>query len=149
MSPDGSRVYAAIFESGNSSTILGGGADGATISSPPNAVSDSRGPYGGVNPPPNSGSDFVPARNAAAGTPPPVGLIVKKNAAGAWFDDNNHDWTPLVSGPLASASGRPVNCAAGAIISVRMPATTFASWWILATSTTSARRQTAGRCASA
>ena len=44
--------------------------------------------------------------NASAGTPPKVGLIVRKNAAGAWFDDNNHDWTQFVSGALSSVSGR-------------------------------------------
>lgn len=107
VSPDGSQVYAAIFESGNSSTILGGGADGAsTINVPRNAVSDPAGPYGGVNPPPNSGNSFVPAKNPAAGAPPPVGLIVKKNSAGAWMDDNARNWTPLVSGANAAKSGR-------------------------------------------
>jgi YVTN family beta-propeller protein len=108
VSPDGSKVYVAIFESGNSSTILAGGGDGVTITFPPNAVSDPRGPYGGVNPPPNKGTNFFPAKNPNAGNPPKVGLIVKKNAAGAWMDDNAHDWTALVSGPLAAGSGRPV-----------------------------------------
>ncbi len=109
VSPDGSLVFAAIFESGNSSTILGGGADGAsTINVPPNAVSDQAGPYGGINPPPNSGNNFVPEKNPAAGTPPKVGLIVKKNSAGAWMDDNAHNWTSLVSGANASKSGRVV-----------------------------------------
>ncbi len=109
VSPDGSLVFAAIFESGNSSTILGGGADGAsTINVPPNAVSDPAGPYGGINPPPNSENNFVPEKNPAAGTPPKVGLIVKKNAAGAWMDDNAHYWTSLVSGANASKSGRVV-----------------------------------------
>ena len=108
VSPDGSQVYAAIFESGNSSTILGGGGDGTTINVPPNAVSDPAGPYGGLNPPPNSGSTFVPAKNPAAGTPPQVGLIVKKNPTGAWMDDNTHNWTSLVSGPNAAKSGRIV-----------------------------------------
>ncbi len=111
VSPDGTRVYAAIFESGNSSTILAGGGDGTTISFPPNAVSNPAGPYGGTNPPPNSGTNFVPAKNAAAGTPPVVGLIVKKNAAGAWMDDNARNWTALVNGgnaspPNAASSGR-------------------------------------------
>lgn len=107
VSADGTKVFAAIFTSGNGTTILGGGAENGIITFPPNAVSDSRGPYGGVNPPPNKGNDFFPVRNTAAGTPPKVGLIVKKNAAGMWFDDNNHNWTRLVSGDLSSASGRP------------------------------------------
>ncbi|MBK7642382.1 MAG: hypothetical protein IPJ19_04950 [Planctomycetes bacterium] len=106
-SPDGLRVYCAIFESGNRSTLLGGGAV-TNIGFPPNVVSDASGPYGGVNPPPNSGAGFSPP--IAAGLPPPprMALIVKKNGAGAWMDDNAHDWTGLVSGPNASLSGRPV-----------------------------------------
>jgi len=111
VSPDGSTVYAAIFESGNATTILGGGVDSAAhgnISWPPNAVSDPTGPYGGQNPPPNSGAAFNPPLNAAAGSPPPVGLIVRKNPAGQWMDDNNHDWTQFVSGADSHKSGRPV-----------------------------------------
>jgi YVTN family beta-propeller protein len=33
---------------------------------------------------------------------------VKKTPSGRWKDDNNGDWTDLVSGPNAAASGRPV-----------------------------------------
>lgn len=103
----GSRVYAAIFESGNASTVLGGGlAVSATLSFPPNVVSDPLGPYGGQNPPPNNGANFDPPLNGAAGTPPAVSLIVKKNAAGAWLDDNGTDWSNFVSGPNAALSGR-------------------------------------------
>ncbi len=107
VSPDGATVYAAIFESGNGSTILGGGGT-AGIGYPPNAASDTRGPYGGTNPPPNNGAAFNPPKNPANGTPPKVGLIVRQDAAGSWRDDNGEDWTPLVSGNLAAASGRPV-----------------------------------------
>ena len=57
-SPEGDRVYVAIFESGNNSTIMAGGSGNDVISFPPNAVSDPRGPYGGINPPPN-GSPFT------------------------------------------------------------------------------------------
>ena len=35
-------------------------------------------------------------------------MIVKKNAAGQWMDDNNHDWSIKVSGAQAANSGRPV-----------------------------------------
>ena len=108
VSPDGTKVYAAIFESGNGTTILAGGGDGDVIDFPPNVVSDFRGPYAGLNPPPNSGNSFVPAKNLAAGAAPPVGLIVRKNSAGEWRDDNNGNWTSLVSGPDATASERPV-----------------------------------------
>ncbi len=106
VSPDGTQVYAAIFESGNSSTLLGGGADGNTISFPPNAVSDAAGPYNGTNPPPNSGNGFFPLPNAANPAPPPVGLIVKKNTAGNWMDDNGRNWTSFISGSNAAKSGR-------------------------------------------
>ncbi|MDY7232354.1 hypothetical protein SYV04_38555 [Hyalangium sp. s54d21] len=107
VSPDGRKVYAAIFESGNATTVLSGG---GTLEGlfPPNVVSDPLGPYGGINPPPNAGSAFNPPIRSGLPTPPPGPLIVRKNAQGRWMDDNAHDWTALVSGPNAAASGRPV-----------------------------------------
>jgi YVTN family beta-propeller protein len=108
VSADGSKVYVAVFESGNSSTTLGGGAAGMNIGFPPNVVSNGAGPYGGVNPPPNNGGSFNPPINPALPTPPAVSLIVKKNASNHWMDDNAHDWTNLVSGASATLSGRPV-----------------------------------------
>ena len=107
VSPDGTKVYVAMFDSGNGTTILGGGSEGpATIAFPPNAVNDALGPYAGVNPPPNDGAAFEPPLNPAAGTPPRVGLIVKRQPNGTWVDDNGADWTSLVSGANASRSGR-------------------------------------------
>ncbi len=107
VSPDGQSVYAAVFESGNRSTILGGGlAMMQTLAFPPNVVSDPAGPYGGVNPPPNDGASFLPALNGSNPAAPRVGLIVKKDAAGSWRDDNGSDWTSLVSGPQSGLSGR-------------------------------------------
>ncbi len=102
---DGSEVYLAVFESGNASTVLGGG---STMGGgfPPNVVSDPAGPHGGANPPPNAGLAFNPP--IAAAGPPAVGLIVKKDGAGNWMDDNGGDWTPLVSGGNAALSGRPI-----------------------------------------
>lgn len=109
VSPDGSTVYAAIFESGNNTTVLGGGAaGGGTIGFPPNVVNDVSGPYAGVNPPPNAGTGFVPAIAPANNPAIKVSLIVKKDAAGTWMDDNGGDWTNLVSGPGAATSGRVV-----------------------------------------
>ncbi len=107
VSPDGSRVYAAIFESGNGSTILGGGSTMAN-GYPPNVVNEPGGPYGGQNPPPNDGANFEPQIGAGVPTPPGVGLIVKKNPVGQWLDDNGGDWSSLVSGPNAVLSGRAV-----------------------------------------
>lgn len=114
----GTEVYVAIFESGNRSTIVAGGATGTgTVGFPPNAVNTADSPYFdesqplvvGVNPPnppPNSGANFSPPLDPGNGTPPRVGMIVKKDSSGQWLDDNNHDWTPLVSGAAAAQSGR-------------------------------------------
>lgn len=109
VSPDGLKVYAAVFESGNASTVLGGGAQGApgaALGFPPNVVSNAAGPHGGVNPPPNGAGVFVPAVNPGNPAAPAVALIVKRDAGGAWRDDTGADWTSFVSGPQASLSGR-------------------------------------------
>lgn len=107
VSPDGSKVYAAIFRSGNSSTVIGGVTPAVAGSFPPDAVSDPGGPYGGTNPPPNSpGNTWVPPFSPGRPTPPPVSLIVKKNANGSWVDDRGSNWTSFVSGAQAAKSGR-------------------------------------------
>lgn len=106
VSADGQTAFAAIFYSGNRSTILGGGASGGTLGYPPNVVNLPTGPHAGVNPPPNTGNTFTPA--VLTPNPPRVGLIVKKDATGRWMDDNAGDWSSLVSGPNAAQSGRVV-----------------------------------------
>ena len=107
VSPDGATVYAAIFESGNNTTILGGGIDDDnTIAFPPNVVNHPLGPWSGLNPPPNDGPGFSPALNNDNPNPLRVGLIVRQNDAGQWMDDNGGDWTSLVTGDLAPLSGR-------------------------------------------
>ncbi|HKQ48150.1 MAG TPA: hypothetical protein VJZ71_08790 [Phycisphaerae bacterium] len=103
------EVYVAVFESGNRSTILGGGLAMGGTGFPPNVVNDPAGPYGGVNPPPNDGTNFKPPQRAGNPAPPGVGLIVKKNGAGLWMDDNAHDWTSMVSGANHALSGRPAD----------------------------------------
>ncbi|MEM9065907.1 MAG: YncE family protein [Planctomycetota bacterium] len=100
VSPDGLTVYAAIFEGGNRTTILGGGSGLTDL-----PVMSPLGPYGGLNPPPNDGAGFIPAVNPLNPPAPAVGLIVK-NIDGQWMDDNGGDWTDLVSGPNAPISGR-------------------------------------------
>jgi len=105
VSPDGARVYCAIFESGSATTILGGGAV-SNISDPPNVVNDGNGPWGGQNPPPNAGASFNPPINPGLPPAPRVGLIVRKDAAGQWKDDNGGNWTNKVSGANAADSGR-------------------------------------------
>ncbi|MEY3027284.1 MAG: hypothetical protein RLZZ238_2181 [Planctomycetota bacterium] len=84
-SPDGGLVYLAIFESGNASTVV-----------PRTSVSSGASPYGGVNPPPNSGTVFDPPRTPGQPLPPAVSQIVRKNAAGQWMDDNGRNWSSLV-----------------------------------------------------
>lgn len=86
VSPDGSKIYAAIFESGNHSVII-----------PRAQVSAINGPYGGLNPPPNAGTLFSPARTAGQPTAPKVAHIARKNAAGQWMDGNNRNWSSLIT----------------------------------------------------
>jgi len=108
---DGSEVYVAILQSGNQTTVLGGGVDPTgTLGGgafPPNAVSDPEGPHGGQNPPPNDGAVFDPPMASGNPAPPPVSLIVRRDAQGAWRDDTGADWTEFVSGAKAARSGRP------------------------------------------
>ncbi len=107
VSPDGSKVYVAIFESGNGTTILGAPIAPFGNEQIVGVVDDASGPYGGQNPPPNRGTGFEPALNPNLDRPPPhVGHIVRKNASGHWLDDNNGDWTQFVSGTNAALSGR-------------------------------------------
>jgi len=107
VSPDGSKVYAAIFESGNGTTLVGAKFRNQVFFS--NAVSAVNGPYAGQNPPPNRGSSFEPPLNPGLSTnlpPPPTGLIARKNSEGRWLDDNQQDWTEFVSGTNASLTQR-------------------------------------------
>lgn len=89
LATDGTRVFAAIFESGNRTTII-----------PRNVVSGPLSPYGGMNPPPNSGTDFVPPKRPGNPNPPTVGLILKKMPDGTWRDDNNGNWSAAVTWDL-------------------------------------------------
>ncbi|MBX3358161.1 MAG: hypothetical protein KF745_07015 [Phycisphaeraceae bacterium] len=89
LATDGTRVYAAVFESGNGTTILG-----------QSVVSGAANPYPGrPNPPPNAGTLFSPPMSAGLPSAPPVGLIVKK-VGGQWVDDNGHAWTGAVTWDL-------------------------------------------------
>ncbi|MEM9301885.1 MAG: hypothetical protein AAGE01_07225 [Pseudomonadota bacterium] len=106
-SPDGSRVYVAIFESGNATTVLGGGIeDFDVLNYPPNVTRRANTPHGGQNPPPNDSAVFFPPMNADLPAAPRTGLIVRKDAQGRWMDDNSGDWSNFVSGGLAFQSGR-------------------------------------------
>ena len=82
VSPDGSTVYAAIFESGNNTTVID-----------EDTVSDPTGPHGGVNPPPNTPLGFDPPLNPDNPPAPIQALILKKDTAtGDWFDDSGAVW---------------------------------------------------------
>ncbi|MBK6341816.1 MAG: YncE family protein [Flavobacteriales bacterium] len=114
VSADGNTVYCAFFESGNRTTAISGNNFFSTEHVPgkigicstqggctliPNDVTRPTGPYGGVVPVPNAGAGFNPPLNLS--NPPSTEtntMIVRKNAAGQWMDDNNHDWTNIVSG---------------------------------------------------
>lgn len=108
VSLDGLSVYAACFESGNGTTIVSGGKGGDAQTRMGDGVEHGEGPYGGQAVPPNDGSSYTPPINPALPTPAPVSMIVRKNGAGAWLDDNGGDWTRLVSGDLAEETTRVV-----------------------------------------
>ncbi len=88
LATDGTRVYAAIFESGNNSTVI-----------PETIVSSSANPYAGdANPPPNSGSAFNPPLASGLPTAPKAAMIVRRQTSdNTWRDDNNCNWTSSVS----------------------------------------------------
>lgn len=90
VSADGTRVYAAIFESGNPTTAVR-----------QQDVSNPAGPYGGLNPPPNAGTAFNPPIAAGLPAPPPVAMIVRRNGTGQWLDDNNRNWSQFVGWNLS------------------------------------------------
>jgi YVTN family beta-propeller protein len=88
LATDGTLVYAAIFESGNDTTII-----------PEARVSTAAmNPYAGdPNPPPNAGASFFPPLTPGLPAAPRAGLIVRKDAAGTWRDSNNTSWNGAVS----------------------------------------------------
>ena len=105
--PSGDRVYVAVFESGNDTTVLPTGFRPAGSQPyPPDVLGLPGTPYGGENPPPNAGAAFDPPLNPANPLAPEVSLIVRKDGDGLWRDDTGADWTDWVSGPQAAASGR-------------------------------------------
>ncbi|MBK8950780.1 MAG: YncE family protein [Flavobacteriales bacterium] len=69
----------------------------------PNDATNPAGPYAGVVPIPNAGMGFNPPMNPANPTNliNTHSIIVRKNAAGQWLDDNGGNWTNMVSGNAA------------------------------------------------
>ncbi len=108
VSPDGSKVYVAAFESGNATTAMNGrvGPIGTGVDlGSDNVVSLAVGPYGGVNPPPNSGNTFSPPKNPLTGNQV-SSVIVKKRPNGVWTDGNGRDWSRFISGADAARTRR-------------------------------------------
>ncbi|MEO0425592.1 MAG: hypothetical protein AAF184_24875, partial [Pseudomonadota bacterium] len=101
VSPDGSEVYVAVFESGNASTIIAGSHTALAL-----PLNDNDGPYGGQEPVPNDGTQISPPMNPDNPAPPRTSLLVKKTVDGRWMDDNSGDWTEFVSGSLSRRSER-------------------------------------------
>jgi DNA-binding beta-propeller fold protein YncE len=113
VSPDGSTVYAAFFESGNQTTVIPGNTFHAGgFCSPqggcttiPNDVANPAGPYGGVVPVPNAGTGFNPPMNPNnPAMPGNHSLVVRKNASGQWMDANGGNWTSIVTGGIAGTA---------------------------------------------
>ncbi len=94
VSPDGSKIYLGIFESGNGTTIL----SSKNNSVETNIGNNPDGPYGGQIPFPNDGDQFNPPLNPANPAPSSLtSIIVKRTSDGRWLDDNNGDWTNMVT----------------------------------------------------
>ena len=90
LATNGVTVYAAIFESGNGTSILG-----------EDAVSSTFSPYpSGVNPPPNDGPGFDPPIAPGLPAPPEASLIIGRDADGVWRDVNDADWSAAVTWDL-------------------------------------------------
>jgi len=108
VSPDGSKIYLAIFESGNHSTMV-----------PEASVNSASGPYGGQNPPPNSGTAFSPTIKSGLATPPKVSQIVRKNAANRWLDGNARDWTNFITWDVHDNDVAVVNASSLAVTYIK------------------------------
>lgn len=103
-SPDGNTVYVGFFESGN-----------LTAAVRQQDVSNAAGPYGGQNPPPNSGATFDPPMAAGLAVAPAVAQIVRRDAAGAWRDDNGRDWSAFVGWNLLDHDVAAIDTATQAV----------------------------------
>lgn len=88
VSPDGERVYAAVFKSGNQTTIVSAFAVCPGGSGAPPCIVEGRELPGGL-PPPTENFQGIPQ--------PQVGLIVRRDSeSGAWSDELGRDWSNAV-----------------------------------------------------
>lgn len=90
LATDGVRVYAAIFEAGNLTTAISQQVAASSVNPYPDDM----------NPPPNAGSGFEPPISPSLPDPPEVSIIVRRDADGAWRDDNGGDWSEAVTWDL-------------------------------------------------
>lgn len=87
VSPDGSLVYVAVFESGNQTTIV-----------PIEQLTAPTGPYGGRTPIPVLNDPLSALQMEQLPPGPAISPIVKKDrSSGAWLDENGMDWSSLVT----------------------------------------------------
>ena len=87
VTPDGKTVYAAVFKSGNRTTVI------SSLLPCDGFDSDLSCFQEGLTIP---GSVIGPATDHAGVPAPRVGLIVKADATGAWRDQNGRDWSGVV-----------------------------------------------------
>ncbi len=118
----GRFVYLAIFESGNQTTAVVGGASSQFEN---DLVQNKSGPYKGAPAPPNTnggaaGSAYNPAFNTQLPAPIPLSIIVKRTLVGGvvqWLDDNLTNWAslmiPTTGSIAASLPATPGNRVAG------------------------------------
>ena len=90
LATDGSRVFGALFEAGNLTTIIS-----------QYVVASDLNPYPGhQSPPPNHGTTFEPPLNPDLPPAPEVSIIVRRDSTGSWLDDNGGDWSAAVTWDL-------------------------------------------------
>jgi len=94
VSPDGATVYAAVFHSGNQTTIASGGVVCGNAAAPPCTIAGVT--YPGGLPAPNNDANGVPG--------PLTGLIVKHEASSGHFEDRlGRNWDNAVRFSLPDA----------------------------------------------
>ncbi len=98
VSPDGSTVYAAVFRSGNQTTVISEGL--LCNTSAPNLASDTIEPSCTINGVVSPGGTPPPHRNHEGFDRPETGLILKWNRDGGtsnqWQDEVGRDWNAMV-----------------------------------------------------
>ncbi len=92
--PGGATVYAAIFHSGNQTAPVSAA---LPCQGPVDSNTTCMSQMGETIP----GSQLGPATNHAGIAAPKVGLIVKQDAAGAWRDARNRDWSAVTKFQLS------------------------------------------------